>query len=219
MSFEGKSHRKLANGQNIEDSEKRKWPKGLSAPALELNTIIFKHVYWYMQLISGERLQDHWSSGLFLFQYLSIFQFSYSDEHEKITSGVCEKLQTRFSSHMAHQFSFYCSNEETTKPSNNSDKKTDSTEQCSRTFITFTDERNFKEYFPNKKHRPPVKQFCPVTRLPAKYFDPITNTPYATIQAFKIIREAYAQQLQTESVKRSRSGTPDTSQAEVSVTS
>ena len=59
-----KSNRKLANGQNIEDSEKRKWPKGLSAPALELNTIIFKHVYWYMQLISGERLQDHWSSGL-----------------------------------------------------------------------------------------------------------------------------------------------------------
>ena len=63
MSFEGKANRKLANGQNIEDSEKRKWPKGLSAPALELNTIIFKHVYWYMQLISGERLQDHWSSG------------------------------------------------------------------------------------------------------------------------------------------------------------
>ena len=59
-----KANRKLANGQNIEDSEKRKWPKGLPAPALELNTIIFKHVYWYMQLISGERLQDHWSSGL-----------------------------------------------------------------------------------------------------------------------------------------------------------
>ena len=58
-----KANRKLANGQNIEDSEKRKWPKGLSAPALELNTIIFKHVYWYMQQISGERLQDHWSSG------------------------------------------------------------------------------------------------------------------------------------------------------------
>ena len=45
-----KANRKLANGQNIEDSEKRKWPKGLSAPALELNTIIFKHVYWYMQV-------------------------------------------------------------------------------------------------------------------------------------------------------------------------
>ena len=37
-----------------------------SAPALGLNTIIFKHVYWYMQQISGERSQDqsqdHWSS-------------------------------------------------------------------------------------------------------------------------------------------------------------
>ena len=63
--WKGKASRKFSNGQNIEDSEKRKWPKGLSAPALELNTIIFKHVYWYMQQISGERLQDHWSSGYY----------------------------------------------------------------------------------------------------------------------------------------------------------
>ena len=41
-------------------------PRASSAPALELNTIIFKHVYWYMQQISGERLQDHWSSGIIL---------------------------------------------------------------------------------------------------------------------------------------------------------
>ena len=43
--------------------KKENGPRALSAPALELNTIIFKHVYWYMQQISGERLQDHWSSG------------------------------------------------------------------------------------------------------------------------------------------------------------
>ena len=61
--LKGKASRKLANGQNIDYSEKGKWPKGSSAPALGLNTIIFKHVYWYMQQISGERLQDHWSSG------------------------------------------------------------------------------------------------------------------------------------------------------------
>ena len=30
-----------------------------------LNNIIFKYVYWYMKQISGERLQDHWSSGWF----------------------------------------------------------------------------------------------------------------------------------------------------------
>ena len=46
--------------------EKENGPRASSAPALELNTIIFKHVYWYMQQISGERLQDHWSSGLHL---------------------------------------------------------------------------------------------------------------------------------------------------------
>ena len=46
--------------------KKENAPRASSAPALELNTIIFKHVYGYMQQISGERLQDHWSSGFFL---------------------------------------------------------------------------------------------------------------------------------------------------------
>ena len=59
-----KASRKLANGQNIDYSEKENGPRALSAPALGLNTIIFKHVYWYMQQISGERLQDHWFSGI-----------------------------------------------------------------------------------------------------------------------------------------------------------
>ena len=57
MSFEGK----WKNGQNIDYSEKKdNDPRASSVPALGLNTIIFKHVYWYMQQISGERLQDHW---------------------------------------------------------------------------------------------------------------------------------------------------------------
>ena len=44
---------------------KRKWPMASSAPLLGLFSIILKHVYWYIhvQHISGERLQDHWSSG------------------------------------------------------------------------------------------------------------------------------------------------------------
>ena len=56
----------MANGQNIDYSEKENGPRASSAPALGLNTIIFKHVYWYMLQISGERLQDHWSSGISL---------------------------------------------------------------------------------------------------------------------------------------------------------
>ena len=58
-----KTSRKLANGQNIGYSGTENGPRASSAPALGLNTIIFKYVYWYMKQISGERLQDHWSSG------------------------------------------------------------------------------------------------------------------------------------------------------------
>ena len=50
--------------------KKENGPRASSAPALGLNTIIFKRVYWYMQQISGERLQDHWSSG---FDFMSFF--------------------------------------------------------------------------------------------------------------------------------------------------
>ena len=44
--------------------KKENGPRASSGPALGLNTIIFKYVYWYMKQISGERLQDHWSSGI-----------------------------------------------------------------------------------------------------------------------------------------------------------
>ena len=63
MSFEGKSQEEIGKWTEY-CLKKENGPRASSAPALELNTIIFKHVYWYMQQISGERLQDHWSSGL-----------------------------------------------------------------------------------------------------------------------------------------------------------
>ena len=49
--------------------KKENGPRASSALTLGLNTIILKHVFWYMymQQISGERLQDHWSSGFVLF--------------------------------------------------------------------------------------------------------------------------------------------------------
>ena len=46
--------------------KKENGPRASSVPTLGLNTIIFKHVYWYMQQNSGERLQVHWSSGYLL---------------------------------------------------------------------------------------------------------------------------------------------------------
>ena len=56
--------------------KKENGPRASSAPALGLNTIIFKYVYWYMKQISGERLQDHWSSGCCLFSKLVIYLIS-----------------------------------------------------------------------------------------------------------------------------------------------
>ena len=48
--------------------KKENGPRASSAPALGLNTIIFKRLLVYAA-DSGERLQDHWSSGfLFLLQ-------------------------------------------------------------------------------------------------------------------------------------------------------
>ena len=38
--FKGKASRKLANGQNIEDSEKRKWPKGFICPCTGVKYIM-----------------------------------------------------------------------------------------------------------------------------------------------------------------------------------
>ena len=62
MSFEGKSQQEIGKW-TVKILKKENGPRASSAPALELNIIIFKHVYWYMQQISGERLQDYWSSG------------------------------------------------------------------------------------------------------------------------------------------------------------
>lgn len=44
-----------------------------------------------------------------------------------------------------------------------------------------------------------------ISRLPAKYFDPVTQLPYYNVQAFKILREAYYLQLEER-------GNPDNSE-------
>lgn len=71
--------------------------------------------------------------------------------------------------------------------------------KCERTFITFEndiDDALFNSYFPKMQKRERRSQVCAITRLPARYFDPITQLPYRNLQAFKILREAYYQQLE-----------------------
>ena len=56
--------------------------QGLHAPAVGLNTIIFKYVFWYMK-----RLQDLWSSGL---KNPTVDSFTYIKKtNEKAGSEKC----------------------------------------------------------------------------------------------------------------------------------
>ncbi|XP_046612490.1 vacuolar protein sorting-associated protein 72 homolog [Neodiprion virginianus] len=67
-----------------------------------------------------------------------------------------------------------------------------------RTFITFENERLFTEAFKRTPApRPSLKSLCAITRLPARYMDPVTQLPYRNIQMFRILREAYYQQLES----------------------
>ena len=64
--LKGKASKKLANGQNIDYSEKRKRPKGFICPCTGVK-YMYHNIQTYLLVYaadSGERLQDHWSSGL-----------------------------------------------------------------------------------------------------------------------------------------------------------
>ena len=118
----------MANGQNIDYSEKENGPRASSAPALGLNTIIFKHVYWYMLQISGERLQEHWSSGFLLYTYLFSFiimlqaymliMFSKSYIHLKFVKQISQRfinsnsycVTEKYREEHAQAFSFHYEN-------------------------------------------------------------------------------------------------------------
>jgi vacuolar protein sorting-associated protein 72 len=65
----------------------------------------------------------------------------------------------------------------------------------SRNFITFTDEQTLRDIFPaSAKQRQPNQRLkvCAVTGLPAKYFDPVTQLPFANLYAFKAIRQTHS---------------------------
>ena len=72
-----------------------------------------------------------------------------------------------------------------------------------RNFLVFTDTLSYPSaYFPADRPPKPKRSVCHVTGLPAKYIDPITGTPYATPQAFKIIRSRYVRSAEEKCEKR-----------------
>ena len=76
------------------------------------------------------------------------------------------------------------------------DTKLLNTDKMSRNFVVFSHDSTFDETFNYKRKRPPSTRYCPVTRQPARYIDPVTKIPYYDMTAFKIIRRVYHETLQ-----------------------
>jgi hypothetical protein len=72
-------------------------------------------------------------------------------------------------------------------------------ERCSRQFISFTHIQTYNETFSklnsSTRHR---RRLCPITGMPAQYFDPLTQMPYATLEAYKILRRIYAEEMKKQ---------------------
>jgi hypothetical protein len=62
--------------------------------------------------------------------------------------------------------------------------------------ITFTEDDMMPSCFNQQEPSEPssAEKLCCITGLPAKYKDPLTGKPYATIDAFKEIRRQHAKQ-------------------------
>lgn len=67
-------------------------------------------------------------------------------------------------------------------------------EKYSRNFVVFTDSDLYSSTFSYTCPARPKRVYCSITGLPAKYVDPLTKLPYATAQAFKIIRNRYVKE-------------------------
>ena len=80
----GKICSKLANGLNFYDLKKTLTPGvvlTLTWGYIHYITIIVKEVYWNISQVSGERLQDHWSSGSLKMPLNSSCAFIENDEN------------------------------------------------------------------------------------------------------------------------------------------
>ncbi|CAK1544158.1 unnamed protein product [Leptosia nina] len=68
-----------------------------------------------------------------------------------------------------------------------------------RTLLSFeNDIKNeaFDSCYTQSRPKRKREMLCAVTKRPARYIDPITKLPYRSVDAFRIIREAYYQQLE-----------------------
>lgn len=77
--------------------------------------------------------------------------------------------------------------------------------RCARTLVSFADEATFASAFPyagsGRLSSAPARKrrvrHCPLTGRVARYFDPLTRTPFADLAAFHALRHLYRLHLDT----------------------
>ncbi|KAG7309728.1 hypothetical protein JYU34_004220 [Plutella xylostella] len=87
------------------------------------------------------------------------------------------------------------------KPKKRQEYTTTSDAFYERTLISFKNDIKDKAFNASFKQAQPKRkrlQLCAVTKRPARYIDPVTKLPYSCVDAFRIIREAYYQQLEAK---------------------
>ena len=121
-----------------------------------------------------------------------IFCDKYSASIESFTSNQTSNYFLLSKVNLFGMILYLCFRSSTTR----SRDKSKLGEKCCRNFLTFSDPQMYKDQFPKGRKRPPPKQLCPITRYPARYVDPVTGIAFATKQAFKIVRETYAAEIE-----------------------
>lgn len=85
------------------------------------------------------------------------------------------------------------------KEEKHSNKNSQNMKFYERTLLYFENDlknKAFKACFPKSQPKKRRQMLCAVTKRPARYIDPVTKLPYRSVDAFRIIREAYYQQLE-----------------------
>ena len=65
--------------------------------------------------------------------------------------------------------------------------------KTTQNIIVFPDSQTLHNNFPSNSLPSETRKslICPITRQPARYLDPLTQQPYSSMSAFKILRQIY----------------------------
>ena len=178
-----KPQRRLTQKELLEEAKRTEWENLASLEAYVRLEAEKKKVKEKVKVVQGPFMRFHSTSMPMIAELPDPLNIKQEEGNQVVDIGSAEAAQNQQSG-------------------GEQPPSTESQKYC-RNFLIFTDTINYPSaFFPSSKPRKPRKRFCPVTGLPARYMDPITGTPYATSQAFRVIRNKYISEGEQKCEKR-----------------